>query len=443
VFIIYVFTFILTSIMPISVLILIFAFALKDTFLALRIAIISIIALINNQFVLSAITDSFFNQTKLHVYVIGILFYLIIFLLIKLFSKRKFTKALKLFIFITILIFFMSYQNFFKSIQFLFNVVGGFLGLFILINSIIKDFNIDNISKFKILEKDYFYIIVVILLLSFAIIIIDLNTNFSYLNMQAQALSSLRGDGEMKLIGNIPAQYTTGFLGIDFLVRYTSLINDPLRGAYWYLYLSLFLIGFKVNQYIKILMLFILGIFLLNCWSKGVFISIFFISIFYILYKYKFYKFSLLVFIFITVLFIYLSGILKSSAVIHVLGLLLPFKEDMNLNYFIGNNFFEAGNMGRIDGEHWMDSVARGAESLVGTYMYAYGLVGVSIYMFIHYQTINILNEYKHYLVAAVITIGLFISFLQEGQYNVLQVFSIYMLIFFLVGRKKIKDLKC
>ena len=128
VFIIYVFTFIITSIMPISVFILIFALALKDTFLALRIAIISIVVLINNQFVLSAITDNFFDQTKLHVYVIGILFYFIIFLLIKLFSKTKLTKAIKLFMFITILVFFMSYQNFFKSILFLFNVVGGFLG---------------------------------------------------------------------------------------------------------------------------------------------------------------------------------------------------------------------------------------------------------------------------------------------------------------------------
>jgi NAD/NADP transhydrogenase beta subunit len=123
-----------------------------------------------------------------------------------------------------------------------------------------------------------------------------------------------------------------------------------------------------------------------------------------------------------------------------VLGLLLPFKADINMHYFIGNNFFQAGNMGRIDGEHWMDSVARGAESLVGTYMYAYGLIGVLVYITIHYKTIKILNKKKISIVAAILTVGLFVSFLQEGQYNVLQVFSMYLLAFFLIGRKKLKE---
>jgi hypothetical protein len=440
VFIVYIFTFALTAIMPISILLVVFAFALKNSFLALRIAIISTVALINNQFILSGITNYFYEQKSLHVYVIGILFYFILFWILKFFSKITFTKELKFFIFLTIIIFFMSYQNIFKSIQFLFNVVGGFLGLFILINALLKNFNYNNIQKFKTLEKDFFYIILLIMFLSFAIIIIDLTTNFAYLQAQAQALSSLRGDGEVKLLNGIPKQYTTGFLGLDFLVRYTSLINDPLRGAYWYLYLSLFLIGMEVNQNIKIIMIFILFLFLINCWSKGVMLSMFFISIFYFLYRYKLYKFSIIFFISIIILFIYLSGILKTSAVIHVLGLLLPFQSDININYFLGHDFFQAGNMGRIDGEHWMDSVARGAESLVGTYMYAYGILGVFLYMKIHYKTIKLLNRFKMYLVASIITVGLFVSFLQEGQYNVLQVFSMYLLIFFLIGRNKFKD---
>jgi len=96
--------------------------------------------------------------------------------------------------------------------------------------------------------------------------------------------------------------------------------------------------------------------------------------------------------------------------------------------------------MGRINDEHWMDSVARGAESLVGTYMYAYGLLGVILYILISYKIIRLLNKYELHLVASIITVSLFVSFLQEGQYNVMQVFSMYLTIFFLVGREKIKN---
>jgi len=206
--------------------------------------------------------------------------------------------------------------------------------------------------------------------------------------------------------------------------------------------LSIFILNFNINKNIKILLVSILWVFLINCWSKGAFLSIFFILIFYFLYQYKYYKFSIIFFISITALFIYLSGILKTSAVIHVLGLLSPFQSEINIHYFFGNDFFQAGNMGRLDEENWMESVKRGAESLVGTYMYAYGLVGVFLYMLIHYSTIRFLNQQRMYLVASLITVGLFVSFLQEGQYNVLQVYSLYLLVFFLIGKIKIKRMK-
>jgi len=322
--------------------ILIFAFVLKDTFLALRIAIISTVALMNNQFVLSAITNYFYEQKSLHIYAIELLFYFSAIGLLKFFSKKiTLIKELKLFLLLTIIIFFMSYQDFFKAVQFSFNVVGGFLMLFILLNSLLKEFNYNNIEKFNILEKDLFHLILLIVILSLAIIYIDLNSDFMYLITQAQALSSFRGDGELEFLHGIPVQYTTGFLDIDFLIRYTSLINDPVRAAYWYFYLSLFLVSFKININIKIIILFILFVFLVACWSKGVFISIFLISIFYAMYRYRLYKFSIFFFIFVTVLFIYLSTILKSSAAVHVLGLMLPFQANIDINYFFGNNFFK------------------------------------------------------------------------------------------------------
>lgn len=442
VFIVYIVAFGLTVLSPLSVLFLIFAFAMKDTFLALRIAIISTVALINNQFVISSVTSYFYEQKSLHIYAIGILFYFIVFNIIRLFSQITLTKELKIFIFLVVLAFLMSYSNIFGSVKFVLNVIGGFLGFFLLVNTLIKKFNYCNLNKFAILERDFFFIVVTILLLSFAIIVVDIVSDFEYLKMQAQALSSFRGHGEVKLLHGIPRQYTTGFFNIDFIIRYTSLINDPLRGAYWYLYLSLFLIGVKVNEYIKTVMILILFLFLISCWSKGAFLSMFFITIFYFLYRYKYYKFAIFFFVMITLLFIYLSGILKTSAAVHVLGLLLPFKADIDFHYFFGNNLFQAGNMGKLESDSWMDLVKRGAESLVGTYMYALGLTGVAIYLKIHYETIKILNRNKIYILASIVTVGAFVSFLQEGQYNVLQVFSLCILAFFLIGRHKLKEIR-
>ena len=372
-------------------------------------------------------------------YTIVLLFYYIIIGLIIKFSKFRLTVELKYFLLLTLIIFLSSYQNLSKSILFLINVVGGFLLFFILQSSFLQYFNYKNIYLFKILERDFFNIILITLFLSISITFIDLTNNFEYLRMQATSLAHFRGDGEVVLLHGFPKQYTTAFLNFDFLLRYTPLINDPVRAANWYLYFGIFLFYFKINKYFKILLLIILFTFYITCWSKGAFISAILIALFYNLYKYKLYKLAIFIFISLTMIFIILSGILKSSAVIHVMGLLLPFQSNIDIHYFLGNDFYQAGNMGRIASENWTESVKRGAESLVGTYMYAYGLIGILFYMLIHYRTINKLILQGYIIIASLITVTLFVSFLQEGTYNLSQVYMLIILSFFLIGNLYIK----
>lgn len=439
---VYIFSYFSTILMPFAMILFVTIVALKNYFLSLRVAIIATVVLINNQFIISDFLNTIYEQPKLHMYTIVLLFYYVVIGLIFKFSKFRLTKELKYFLFLTLIVFLSSYQNVSKSILFLINVVGGFIMLFIMINSFSKFFNYKNIHLFKVLEKDYFYIVLITLIFSLSITFIDLTNDFEYLRIQAESLAHFRGKGEVVLLHGFPKQYTTAFLNFDFLLRYTPFINDPVRAANWYLYFGIFLLYFKFNSFIKFLFLSILFVFFISCWSKGAFISVFLISLFYLLYKYKLYKLAILLFVTITTIFIILSGILKSSAVIHVMGLLLPFKANIDIHYFFGNDFFQAGNMGRIDFENWTESVKRGAESLVGTYMYAYGLLGVFIYMLIHYKTIKLLNHKKIYIVASIITVSLFISFLQEGQYNLLQVYSMCMVLFFLMVKIKLKENK-
>ncbi|ADY29185.1 hypothetical protein [Cellulophaga lytica] len=435
---VYIAVYILTIIIPFSPLIIILVLLNYNKKLALRVSIIALVAILNNQFVISNLSVSLYGLGKLHIYQAGILFYLIIVLLITIFSRFKLINTLKLFGCYVVVFFLLYYSNIIKSILFSFNVFGGFFMFFLLLSCLINYRKKDLKVYYDQLTFDFFYLIFFILIASILISLIDLSTNFYLLKYQATAVSNFRGSNENILFVNgFPKIYVTGFGNYDFILRYTPLVNDPVRAGYWYVCFIMFILFIIRKITIKLFLLPILLVLLVLTWSKGAIIFIVLIGVYYFLFKKKMQNTAYLFFIGTLSLMIYLSGILKTSAAIHVLGLKIPFEQSFGLRYLFGNGLHKAGNMGRLEGEHWMESVSRGAESLVGTYFYAFGLIGFLLYSRLHIIYIKKFNSNGFFVVSSILISSFFISFLQEGQYNVFQIFPFLLFSFFVIFKNE------
>lgn len=409
-----------------------------SSFLALRIAIPVLIFLIANQFLIQKISEDISLFGSSNVYTSGGLFYLIIFLIIKIFSKFTFDKFSLVFLIPFLASLLNSLSNISGAMLFSLNVFGGFFLLFYMLNCLLCYVNKDSVDKFKILEYDFHIIIFFIFIFSMLYMLYDYATNFSLFKYYVESIEVLRGEAEDKIDG-IPRQFWTAVFNFDYVLRYTPFINDPIRSAYWCMYIFLFVISTKLlSVFSRRSIALIYLILFIMCWSKGVYISFLLITGFYFLLKNKFYKVVLFLTVLITAINIYLSTILKTSGIIHVAGLMEPFKVPVNIHYLIGNDLYQAGNMGRLEDEFWSDSVVRGAESLVGTYMYAFGLVGVVLFITMHLYVVRKMYNEKLYLLSCILLVALSVSFLQEGQYNIFQSFIIVLIMFFTIYKAKI-----
>lgn len=433
----YILLYVLSILIPFSLFIIVLFTFFYNRFLCLRISIVGLVMLVNNQFVLDGLTQDIYGFGKFNVYQAGLLFYIVVFSLIYHFSRISFSFLIRIFLLHLSVLMVFYILHIFESFLFLFNVLGGFLALFTLLYCLSTTVKSDKYRHFQVLKFDFFYIIIFIIIASFFITVIDICTDFILLKYQANSISNYRGGGEVLFVNGFPKIYTTGFGNYNFLLRYTPLINDPIRAAFWYISFIIFIGSISFNIFQKILVQFILIILLLSCFSKGGILFLTLTFIFYFFYKRNHMIASYLFFINLLGIMIYLSFFLKSSAIIHVLGLLEPFKSSLNLNYFFGHGLYEAGNMGRKLDEYWFDSIKRGAESLVGTYFYAFGVLGVLTVIRIHYTTIKKLIFQNYFIIAAIITSSLFVAFLQEGHYNIFQIYPFIMVIFFLYCQKK------
>lgn len=418
---------ILAIIFPFGIIFLPFSIYIISPILSLRFAVISFTALVNNQYTLIGLAHKVDTYSFQIAYIAGFLFYFVVFVLFSKVLRPKLSKSLLFLIILFTISFIKSFPNFSRAAIIFFNVMGGFLSLFLILNSSLKK---KGKYYLEILLKDFFALTIIITFLSILVVIIDLPFNLWFLKFHAKYLDLYRGEHNNFLM-NIANAYITSVGPIENWIRYTPLLNDPIRSAYWYLYI-LYFIYFYIrpniqNLFPKLLMLFISLSFLLVCLSKGALSLLVYTMLFAFLFKRGMYKISLLLFLVILLFSIVLSTVIKSSAAIHVMGLLLPFKQNLDLRYFIGNKLALAGNMGRIPGESWIEAVERGAESLVGTYMYSVGLVGVLLYLKIHWNTIKLKLKERKYPLAALLTGSLIITFLQEGHYNIMQVFPLLM----------------
>lgn len=408
-----------------------------SSFLALRISIPVLIFLIANQFLIQKISEDISLFGNSNVYTSGGLFYLVIFLIIKVFSKFKFDKFSLLFLIPFLFAFVNSLNNLSGAILFSLNVFGGFFLLFYMINCLLNYVNKEKIGQFKILEYDFHAVIFFIFIFSILYMLYDYTTDFSLFKYYVESIETLRGEAEDKIEG-IPRQFWTAVFNFDYVLRYTPFINDPIRSAYWCMYIFLFVVTTKLFSTLSKWSISVIYLILfIMCWSKGVYISFLLISGFFFLLKNQFYKLVIFLFVLITSINIYLSTILKTSGIIHVAGLMEPFKVPININYFLGNDLYQAGNMGRLEDEFWSDSVIRGAESLVGTYMYAFGLIGVLLFFIMHFYVIRKMYNEKLYILACILLVALSVSFLQEGQYNIFQSFIIVLIMFFTIYKSK------
>lgn len=416
---------------------IILALSFYSNFLALRIAIPMLVFLIANQFLIQKISEDISLFSSSNVYTSGGLFYLIIFLIIKIFSRFTFDKFSFIFLIPFLFSFLNSLNNISGAMLFSLNVFGGFFLLFYLIGCLLKYVNKGNINKFKILEYDFHVIIFFIFIFSILYMLYDYATNFSLFKYYVESIETLRGEAADKIDG-IPRQFWTAVFNFDYVLRYTPFINDPIRSAYWCMYIFLFVVSTKLlSVFSKGSIALIYLILFVMCWSKGVYISFLLITGFYFLLKNKFYKIVIFLTVLITSINIYLSTILKTSGIIHVAGLMEPFKVSVNINYFLGNDLYQAGNMGRLEDEFWSDSVVRGAESLVGTYMYAFGLIGVILFIAMHFYIVRKMYNEKLYLLSCILLVALSVSFLQEGQYNIFQSFIVALVMFFSIYKAK------
>lgn len=277
-------------------------------------------------------------------------------------------------------------------------------------------------------------IILIVDLVVFSMIIYtiaDLVSSFEMYRFSSINLAATRGEEIAYLTNGIPVNFQTSILGMEFM-RYMGFIADPLRSAYFGIFLILFGLQGKTGVLRSLVYMIVGLVFVVTVLSKGAILTLFCVITFWFLLNYKLYAAFIASTILLFSCTLFLAADTSTSGWIHLSGLIGPFTFLSGPEFLYGDKLYLAGNMGRILGEPWTESVLRGAESLIGTYMYSFGIIGVSISIMMHIKMIivNILDQNN--AIASFVTSSLIIIFLQEGHYNSSQAFLFSISLIFL-----------
>lgn len=429
---------------PFFVILIVLLICSINFILCLRFSVIACFAMINNQYTIIGMSINYIGYSSYINYIfagcVAILFFFIVFSFVYSFVKLYISKNIIYFIVVSLFMFVVNTNHVFKSIQFFVNILSGLLLYSILIESALKNIKKTYCNDFYILRMDFLSLLLLIIILNLVIFTIDIVNDFEYLRFHGEYLAYNRGNGEIVYVKNIPKQYVTAVFNSDFIIRYTGILNDPIRSGYFYLYSFLFLLTIRFNFNIKVIFLFFYFLFFIFCFSKSVLLYLCCFFIFYIAYSKNFFTISFIIFISIIALVLILAFELKSSGVTHAYGLILPFMGKFDFYYFLGHGVHESGNMGRIANEALYDSLSKGAESLIGTYMYGYGLVGIFMLCSLFLSIIKIANNKGCYFVSSIITSSLIISLLQEGHYNIMTIYTCLIVSFYYILYKRLNE---
>lgn len=353
----------------------------------------------------------------LNVKMIGIIVLLSLFNCAYCLHKFNIDALLMSFSFCVLLAFIRSVDAPIKSIVFIGNLLVPFLLIYIFVTSKLRS----GIDKEKIKSMTMLLMDLVVFWIALYSLI-DLITSFNLYRFSSINLSAVRSNEIEYLPNKIPVNFHTSILGMDFL-RYMGFIGDPLRSAYFGMFLSLLGFQYQTSSLRKIVYVTVGLALMFSVLSKGAFLTFFCVITFWVLLNYKQHTAFVISVILAFATTLFLATDTSTSGFIHLSGLIGPFISLSGTEFLLGDKLYLAGNMGRVAGEAWTESVLRGAESLIGTYMYAFGIIGVTIFIAMHIKMIvvNVLDQNN--VVAAFIAGSLIVVFLQEGHYNSSQAF--------------------